>query len=175
MNFWKTCYHSFVRNDNHKITSNNRTYKLSLNKKFSNFDIGVARMTGLRNPSLYELFEQIVCTRVIKVLIQKSISNEITFNYNFNDKIKFSTNLFRTSIKNNIEYSSNKYINDNDNIDLSKGVDSHIEFGDKNLIIIFFIIFIIKTESGADQLRRPSKRYGLIFIKIGNINLIALI
>ena len=171
--FEKTYLSFFVRNDNHKITSNNRTYKLSLNKKFSNFDIGVARMTGLRNPSLYELFgtDSFGYSGNKSLDPEKSISNEITFNYNFNDKIKFSTNLFRTSIKNNIEYSSNKYINDNDNIDLiQKGVDSHIEFGDKNLNYNFFSSYLSsKTESGADQLRRPSKRYGFnIYKKIGN-------
>ena len=102
--FEKTYLSFFVRNDNHKITSNNRTYKLSLNKKFSNFDIGVARMTGLRNPSLYELFgtDSFGYSGNKSLDPEKSISNEITFNYNFNDKIKFSTNLFRTSIKNNI-------------------------------------------------------------------------
>ena len=46
----------FLRNDNHKQSGGNSTYKLSLNQKIKKFEFGVARMTGLRNPTLYELY-----------------------------------------------------------------------------------------------------------------------
>ena len=46
----------FARNDDHKRSGDNSSYKLSLNKVFEKFSIGLARMTGLRNPSLYELY-----------------------------------------------------------------------------------------------------------------------
>jgi outer membrane cobalamin receptor len=46
-----------LRNDKHKQTGNNQSYKVDLNKNLSeNIKIGINRNTGLRNPTLYELF-----------------------------------------------------------------------------------------------------------------------
>ena len=46
----------YGRGDSHKTTGYNSTYKISLTKYFSKFKLGLTQSTGLRNPSLYELY-----------------------------------------------------------------------------------------------------------------------
>ena len=42
--------------DNHKTTKFNETYKINLTKFYKNFEFAFTQSTGLRNPSLYELY-----------------------------------------------------------------------------------------------------------------------
>ena len=69
----------------------------------------------------------------------------------------------RSNIKNNIEYISNKYQNDTDDIDLNQsGINNSINFRKERTNINFTDSFLSsKKENGADQLRRPEKNYGL--------------
>ena len=46
----------YGRGDNHKTTRINKTYKINLNKIFKKFNFNLTHSTGLRNPSLYELY-----------------------------------------------------------------------------------------------------------------------
>ena len=46
----------YGRFDDHKTTGFNETYKVNLTKVIKNFKIGASHSTGLRNPSLYELY-----------------------------------------------------------------------------------------------------------------------
>lgn len=155
----------FARNDDHKLTKGNSTYKMSLNKIFKNFNIGLSRMTGLRNPSLYELYGTdnygFSGNRDLKP--EKSSSNEINFTFQANNNLKLSTNLFKSNISNNIEYSDGQYINDNDDTDLNQnGVENIIEYTKSSTNIRIFSSFLSsKKENGSDQLRRPRKTYGI--------------
>ena len=68
----------FLRADEHKTTNLNKTYKLNLNKNYKNFDFNITQSTGLRNPSLYELYGSNGRTDVYKhvanpMLIQKKV------------------------------------------------------------------------------------------------------
>ena len=40
----------FIRNDNHKQTGKNNTYKLNFDQKFSRFNLGISYMNGLTKP-----------------------------------------------------------------------------------------------------------------------------
>ena len=46
----------FGRNDQHKQTGRNTTFKVNFEKNFSIFNLGLSYMNGLRNPTLYEMF-----------------------------------------------------------------------------------------------------------------------
>ena len=46
----------FLRNDKHKQTGDNSTYKVNLNKIINGSDFGLSYMNGLRNPTLYEMY-----------------------------------------------------------------------------------------------------------------------
>ncbi len=171
----------FLRNDDHKQSGDNSTYKVSLNQKIKKFEFGLARMTGLRNPTLYELYgtdsNGYSGNRNLKA--EESISNELYIKYFVNNKLSFTSNLFKSNINKNIEYVDNKYVNDSDNIDLNQsGLNGNILYKNNDTKINFFTSFLSsKKENSADQLRRPEKTYGVDLnqkIKmslLGNFNL----
>ena len=80
--------------------------------------------------------------------------------------------VFKSNIKNNIEYLNNQYQNDNDNIDLNQsGLNSNIKFISNNTSIDFFTSFLSsKKENNDAQLRRPNKNYGFVLNKKMNLN-----
>ena len=179
--FNNTILSFFLRNDNHKQSGDNSTYKVSLNQKIKKLEFGLSRMTGLRNPTLYELYgtDNYGYSGNRNLKAEKSISNELYINYFLNNKLSFRSSLFRSNINNNIEYVSNKYVNDNDNVDLNQsGINGNILYNNKDTKINFFTSFLSsKKENSADQLRRPEKTYGVDLnqnIKmnfLGNFNL----
>ena len=159
----------FLRNDNHKKTGNNSTYKISYNHKIKNLDFNIARMTGLRNPTIYELFgtDNFGYSGNRDLKPEKSVTNEISLKLKLKQNIDFSSTFFKSNINNNIEYINNKYQNDNDDIDLNQnGVDFLLEVKEKNTRLKFYSSFLSsKKENGADQLRRPKKNYGINYFK----------
>ena len=159
----------FLRNDNHKKTGNNSTYKISYNHKIKNLDFNIARMTGLRNPTIYELFgtDNFGYSGNRDLKPEKSVTNEISLKLKLKQNIDFSSTFFKSNINNNIEYINNKYQNDNDDIDLNQnGVDFLLEVKEKYSSLKFYSSFLSsKKENGADQLRRPKKNYGIKYFK----------
>ncbi len=167
--FENTNFSIFLRNDDHKQSGDNSTYKFSLNQKIKKLEFGVARMTGLRNPTLYELYgtDNFGYSGNKNLKAEKSISNELYVDYLINDKLSFETSLFRSNIHNNIEYVSNKYVNDSDDVNLNQsGFNGNILYNNRGTSINFFTSFLSsKKENGTDQLRRPEKTYGINFNK----------
>ncbi len=159
----------FARNDDHKYSGNNRTYKVNLERKIDKSKIGVSYMNGLRNPTLYELFgtDNFGYSGNRNLKAEKSNTFELYTNLNINNYINTSIRAFRSNIKNNIEYVNNKYINDTDNVDLNQsGVNLNLNFNSKNMNFKIFSSFLSsKKENGSDQLRRPEKTYGVNFSK----------
>ena len=45
-----------VRNDDHKETGGNKTYKINFTQFLGQFKLGATHSTGLKNASLYELY-----------------------------------------------------------------------------------------------------------------------
>ena len=135
-------YSIFLRNDKHKFTGNSKSYKIDLNKNlFKNLKIGINRNTGLRNPTLYELFgtDSYGYSGNRNLKPEKSVTNKVYSNINFLNS-NLSVSIFKNAITNNIEYVSNKYINDNDDIDLNQyGTDIAYNFNSKtsNLKVFF--------------------------------------
>ena len=46
----------YARTDDHSTTGGNQTYKLNFTQTIDKFKLGATHSTGLRNPSLYELY-----------------------------------------------------------------------------------------------------------------------
>ena len=159
----------FARNDDHKYSGNNRTYKVNLERKIDKSKIGVSYMNGLRNPTLYELFgtDNFGYSGNRNLKAEKSNTLELYSNLNINNYINTSIRAFRSNIKNNIEYVNNRYINDTDNVDLNQsGVNLNLNLNSKNMNFKIFSSFLSsKKENGSDQLRRPEKTYGVNFSK----------
>ena len=159
----------FARNDDHKYSGNNRTYKVNLERKIDKSKIGVSYMNGLRNPTLYELFgtDNFGYSGNRNLKAEKSNTLELYTNLNINNYINTSIRAFRSNIKNNIEYVNNRYINDTDNVDLNQsGINLNLNLNSKNMNFKIFSSFLSsKKENGSDQLRRPEKTYGVNFSK----------
>ena len=79
-------------------------------------------MNGLRNPTLYEMFgtDNFGYSGNRNLKPEKSNTFEIYSNIVINENFSLSSRAFKANIKNNIEYISNKYQNDTDNIDLNQ-------------------------------------------------------
>ena len=166
INFFKdTNLSLFSRNDNHKQTKNNQTYKINIQKNLNNSNIGVAYMKGLRNPTLYEMYgtDNFGYSGNRNLEPEKSNTYEIYSKINFSDSTNFNFTIFKSNIKNNIEYKSNQYVNDSDNIDLNQsGMNSEFSFKNLNKSFKIYSSFLSsKKENGSDQLRRPEKNYGM--------------
>ena len=164
----------FLRNDKHKQTGNNSTYKINLSQIFGKLELGLSRMTGLRNPSLYELFgsDSTGYSGNRDLNPEKSATNEIYTKYFINKNLSFSSRLFRSHIHDNIEYVSKQYVNDTDNVNLNQsGINSDVIFKIKNTNLKLFSSFLSsKKENESDQLRRPEKNYGFNLTKTLNNN-----
>ncbi len=159
----------FGRSDNHKHAGKNMTYKFNYEKVFNVSNVGFSFMNGLRNPTLYEMFgtDNYGYSGNKNLKPEKSNTYEIYSNINLKKNLKLSLMAFNSNIKNNIEYKNNKYVNDDDDVDLNQsGINSSISFNKKdNNISLFSSLLSSKKENGSNQLRRPKKNYGLNFSK----------
>ena len=159
----------FTRQDKHELTGDNSTYKANFDKSFNNINLGISYLTGLRNPTLYELFgtDNYGYSGNRNLKPEKSNTYEIYSNYNINKNIGFLVRAFKSNIKNNIEYISNQYQNDDDSVDLNQsGINNELNIKSENNSIKLFSSFISsKKENNSDQLRRPEKKYGLVISK----------
>ena len=155
----------FLRNDDNKITGSNETYKLNLQQKMNQLTFGMSRMTGLRNPTIYELFGTDNYGYSGNKFLQpeKSYTNQLYGDYNFNENLVFSLLGYKSSIYEQIEYKNNKYVNNFSQTDLNQsGIDAEINFfNEKNKILLYSSFQSSKKTDGSDQLRRPEKVYGL--------------
>ena len=167
--FENTNFSIFTRQDKHELTGDNSTYKVNFDKSFNNLNLGISYLTGLRNPTLYELFgtDNFGYSGNRDLKPEKSNTYEIYSNYSINKNIDFSVRAFKANIKNNIEYISNQYQNDDDNVDLNQsGINNELNIKSENNSIKLFSSFISsKKENNSDQLRRPEKKYGLVISK----------
>lgn len=163
-------YSVFLRNDKHKQTRDNQSYKIDLNRNLSKkVKIGINRNTGLRNPTLYELFgtDSYGYSGNRNLKPEKSVTNEVYSNINFLKNGTLSVSIFKSAISNNIEYVNNKYINDNDDVDLNQsGTDIAYNLKNKTSNLkVFFTQINSKDETKKTQLRRPKHSYGFNLVQ----------
>lgn len=158
-----------VRNDFHSETKNNQTYKVSYKQIIKSFDVTVARMTAMRNPTLYELYgtDNYGYSGNKNLKPEKSFTNELSIKYPINQNLNIATELFKTNIINQIEYKSNKYVNNNDNQSLKQsGSNIALNYDHDNTKLTVFSNFLSsKKKDGSAATRRPSKKFGTRFYK----------
>tara|TARA_B100000427_G_scaffold322269_1_gene324030 strand:- start:1699 stop:3570 length:1872 start_codon:yes stop_codon:yes gene_type:complete len=161
----KTNLSIFSRNDENKITGNYETYKIDFQKNIGATKLVLSRMTGLRNPTIYELFGTdnwgYSGNRNLKP--EKSNTNQIYGEHKLNDNFILKATAYKTSIFDHIEYVSNKYLNNSNNLDLNQsGIDTELKFLNENgSISLYSSLLSSETKDGTAQLRRPEKTYGL--------------
>ena len=159
----------YGRNDNHNTAGTNETYKLNYTHYFNKFKFSVTQATGLRNPSLYELYGSdnygLGGNAFLKP--EKSKTNELYGEYNFSEKLKFTSTAYRTTIFDRIEsnYTAGKHQNFQTDLN-QEGIESILFLKRKNENISLFTNFSkSKKVNGQAQARRPDLSYGLNYTK----------
>ncbi len=164
----------YGRSDSHKTTGVNNTQKINIMQSINKFKFGLTHSTGLRNPSLYELYgtDSSGYSGNLNLDPEKTKSNEISAEYSFSDNLLFSLTGFKSNIFDHVEYKNKKYVNDSTKTDLNQsGVETQINWKDKDQgLSIFASSLSSKKTNGSDQLRRPEKNYGVKYTKNLNTN-----
>ena len=157
-----------ARNDDHKETGGNKTYKINLTQYLGQFKLGVTHSTGLKNASLYEFYGNIG-KRNIKP--EKSETNEIIGEYNFSENIKFSMTAYRTRMKDRIKINSSWSAYENKILDTTQeGLENEITFiGKDQLLSINSHFAKSRTDTDGPNSRRPDLSYGLDYSKKLNL------
>ena len=164
----------YGRSDKHKTTGVNNTQKINITQFIDKFKFGLTHSTGLRNPSLYELYgtDSSGYSGNLNLNPEKTKSNEISAEYSFSDNLLFSVTGFKSNIFDHVEYKNNKYVNDATKTDLNQsGVETQMNWKGKDQNLSVFVSSLSsKKINGTDQLRRPEKTYGAKYQKNLNTN-----
>jgi vitamin B12 transporter len=155
----------FGRSDDHKTTGVNQTYKINLTKFFDKFDFGLTHSTGLRNPTLYELYgsDNYGIGGNTGLNPEKSETNEFTVNYKIFESLSLRSTAYRTQVYDQIETNSAYSKHENKLIDINQeGLENEIFFNRNNETLSFYNIFSkSRKTNGQAQSRRPDLSYGL--------------
>ena len=157
-----------VRNDDHKETGGNKTYKINFNQFLGQFLLGATHSTGLKNPSLYEFYGNIGQKNINP---EKSETNEIFGEYNLSENIKISSTAYRTRMKDRIKIKSDWSAYENKIPDTTQeGLESEITYFDKTQNISIVSNFTkSRTATGGPNSRRPDLSYGFDYYKKFNL------
>ena len=159
----------YGRRDNHNTAGRNNTYKLSYIQTINNFKFGASHATGLRNPTLYELFgsNNYGYKGGINLKAEKSRTNEIFGSYDLFDNLILKSTAYRVTFLDRLEFNSGFTATENKQIDLSnEGLESELIYEGQNQKFSTFTTFSkSKTEKGESQQRRPDLNYGANFSK----------
>ena len=140
-------------------------HKINLSQYFNKFQFGTTHSTGLRNPSLYELYgsDSTGYSGNLNLKPEKAKSNEIFGKLKFSKNLLFSLTMFKTNIYDHVEYENKSYKNNSTKIDLNQsGIESGITWKKENQkLTLFGTSLSSKKTDGSDQLRRPEKKFGL--------------
>ena len=159
----------YARTDDHNTAGRNQSYKLNFTQVIDKFKFGGTLSTGLRNPSLYELYgsDNYGISGNVNLNPEKSKTDELYGEYNFSDKLKFISTAYRTTIFDRIESNSAYSKHENKLDDLNQeGLESKLLFkGTSQSFSVFANFSKSRTISGGHQSRRPDLSYGSIFSK----------
>ena len=162
-----------VRNDDHKQTGGNQTYKYSFIQKLADAKIRLTHSTGLKNPSLYELYGSSSFGHSGNTGInpEKSETNEIFGEYKFSENLVFNSTAYRTRIKDSIKSNSSWTAYENKTSDTTQeGLENELYYKFLNQKISLVSHFAkSRTETNGPNSRRPDLSYGLDYS--GNLNL----
>ncbi len=167
-----------ARNDDHKQTGGNQTYKYSFVQKLSDAKIIFTHSTGLKNPSLYELYGSSSFGHSGNTGInpEKSETNEIFGEYRFSDNLVFNSSAYRTRMKDRIKVNSSFTAYENKIIDTTQeGLESELSYSNLDQRISLITNFAkSRTESNGPNSRRPDLSYGIDYsgkLKISDFGL----
>ena len=159
----------YTRTDDHNTTGRNQNYKLNFTQIIDKFKLGATHSTGLRNPSLYELYgsDNYGISGNVNLNPEKSKTNEIYGEYNFSEKLKFISTAYRTTIYDLIESNSAYSKHENKLTDLNQeGLENELFFkGIDQSFSIFANFSKSRTDTGGHQSRRPDLSYGSKYSK----------
>jgi vitamin B12 transporter len=159
----------YGRTDDHNTTGRNQTYKLNFNQILGQFEFGTTHSTGLRNPSLYELYgsDNYGIGGNTKLNPEKSETNELYVKYNFSETIQFTSTGYRAKVFDRIESNSAYTMHENELVDINQeGLESELLFNVNNQIISLFTNFSkSRKANGQAQARRPDLSYGANYSK----------
>lgn len=159
----------YGRSDDHNTTDRNQTYKLNFTKFLGKFKFGLTHSTGLRNPTLYELYgsdnDGIVGN--VNLNPEKSETNELSVKYNILENISFNFTAYRTKIYDQIESNAAYSKHENELIDINQeGLENELSFnGNGQRLSIFNIFSKSRKMNGQAQSRRPDLSYGANYSK----------
>tara|TARA_Y100000590_G_scaffold458314_1_gene612788 strand:- start:620 stop:2488 length:1869 start_codon:yes stop_codon:yes gene_type:complete len=168
----RTTLSLYGRGDNHKTTGLNSTYKFNITQIYNNFSYGLTHSTGLRNPSLYELYGNNGRTDSYKIVAnpnanpEKSRTNELNIKYFLNEFLSLDNTFYRTFIEDGLLYNSNYnggagYTNSASDLK-QDGIESKFSFTNKShKLSVFNNISSSKKVDGTRQLNRPDSTYGI--------------
>ena len=159
----------YGRTDDHNTTGGNQTYKINFTQYIDKFKFGATHATGLRNPTLYELYgtSSTGYKGSTDINPEKSKTNELYFEYNIFENFKLSSTAYRTSIFDQIELDSSWTANENKFIDINQeGLENELFFyGDNQSFSIFNNFSKSRKTNGQIQNRRPGLTYGANYSK----------
>jgi len=154
----------YGRTDDHNTTGSNQTYKLNFTQTFGQLKLAATHSTGLRNPSLYELYgsDNYGIGGNPNLKPEKSKTNEIYGEYKFSDKLRFTSTAYRAKIFDRIESNAAYSKHENQLLSLNQeGLESELLFNGNNQVFgLFTNISKSKKTNGAAQSRRPALSYG---------------
>jgi vitamin B12 transporter len=158
-----------LRNDDHKETGGNQTYKINYIQQFENLKLGLTRSTGLKNPSLYELYGSSNShSGSTGINSEKSTTNEFYGEYNFSENIQFISTLYRTNMTDRIRIKSDWSGYENKVPDTThEGIESEINIflKDNQKFSIISHFAKSRTDTGGPNSRRPDLSYGIDYEK----------
>ncbi|MDC0200469.1 TonB-dependent receptor plug domain-containing protein [Candidatus Pelagibacter sp.] len=157
------------RTDDHNTTGRNQTYKLNFIQILGQFKFGATHSTGLRNPSLYELYgsDNYGIGGNTNLNPEKSETNELYGEYNFSETIKFTSTGYRAKVFDRIESNAAYSMHENELIDINQeGLESELLINGSNQKIALFTNFSkSRKANGQAQARRPDLSYGANYSK----------
>ena len=171
-----TTISAFIRTDNHRTTEINTTYKLNINKLFKKFNFNITQSTGLRNPSLYELYGSNGRSDVYRHVAnpnakpEKSLTNEVSIAYNFSENLNLTSTGYKSYISDALLYDGSfnggsGYSNTQQDLK-QKGLETNLIFKNKNKkLSLFNTISSSKKIDGSHQLNRPDITYGISYLQ----------
>ena len=153
-----------LRADNHSTTDLSQTYKFNLSQQLGKVNLNASHSTGLRNPTLYELYgtDNYGIKGNTSLNPEKSKTNELTFNFNQSNNITFKSTAYKTKIFDRIESNAAYSKHENLKTDINqKGLENSILFKNDNQTFSLFNNFSkSRKDNGQAQNRRPDLSFG---------------
>jgi len=159
----------YGRNDDHKQTGGNQTFKFNFTQLLNDAKIGFTNSTGLKNPSLYELYGSsgLGHNGSKGINPEKSETNELFLEYKFLNNFKLYSTAYRTRMKDRIKVNSSWTAYENKIPDTTQeGLESELTYIDpKHTISLLSHFAKSRTDTGGPNSRRPDLSYGADYIR----------